>query len=177
MSQRLDQRSHDANQADSAFGRDDFLGITYQLGRECFGNHARSSRARVKNDKNLSCRHFCTFCFCAGRGVLCLVRHCSLHYLSSGASIRRSIVLIVRQAGHRTQVNQRHAAIAKSWKPTALRPSMRSVLLQICFMGISWARPRAHQANILISMVGGSGIEPLTPSMSRKCSSAELTAR
>ena len=26
-------------------------------------------------------------------------------------------------------------------------------------------------------MVGGSGIEPLTPSMSRKCSPAELTAR
>lgn len=29
----------------------------------------------------------------------------------------------------------------------------------------------------LIILVGGTGIEPVTPSMSRKCSSAELTAR
>jgi hypothetical protein len=32
-------------------------------------------------------------------------------------------------------------------------------------------------AKSLIFMVGGRGIEPLTPSMSRKCSSAELTAQ
>jgi hypothetical protein len=34
------------------------------------------------------------------------------------------------------------------------------------FMGISWARRRAHQANTSILLVGGRGIEPLTPSMS-----------
>ena len=36
---------------------------------------------------------------------------------------------------------------------------------------------RRRKALILWDMVGGTGIEPVTPSMSTKCSPAELTAR
>ena len=38
-----------------------------------------------------------------------------------------------------------------------------------CFMGETWARFELTKPKTLISMVGGRGIEPLTPSMSRKC--------
>ena len=37
-------------------------------------------------------------------------------------------------------------------------------------MGETWARVQAPKPKLLMSMVGGRGIEPLTPSMSRKCS-------
>jgi hypothetical protein len=33
LSHRLDQRSHDANEAGSALGHDDFLGIAFKLRR------------------------------------------------------------------------------------------------------------------------------------------------
>jgi hypothetical protein len=41
--------------------------------------------------------------------------------------------------------------------------------LRLRFMGKSWARTSAHQANMLVFMVGGAGIEPATPSMSTDC--------
>ena len=53
-------------------------------------------------------------------------------------------------------------------------PASRGSHFKSRFMGISWARPRAHRANILISMVGGSGIEPLTPSMSTERSAGSM---
>jgi hypothetical protein len=37
-------------------------------------------------------------------------------------------------------------------------------------LGETWARWQLAKAKSLMSMVGGRGIEPLTPSMSRKCS-------
>ena len=37
-----------------------------------------------------------------------------------------------------------------------------------CFLGEKWARSTSTNAKSLIFMVGGRGIEPLTPSMSRK---------
>jgi hypothetical protein len=42
------------------------------------------------------------------------------------------------------------------------------------FMGISWARPRAHQAKILICMVLPDRIELSTSPLPRECSTTEL---
>jgi hypothetical protein len=41
---------------------------------------------------------------------------------------------------------------------------------QYRFVGETWARPQLKNSKALISMVGGSGIEPLTPSMSKNFS-------
>jgi hypothetical protein len=45
------------------------------------------------------------------------------------------------------------------------------------FMGISWARPRAHQAKILIWMVLPVRIELTTSPLPRECSTTELRQR
>ncbi len=45
------------------------------------------------------------------------------------------------------------------------------------FMGISWARPKAHQAKILIWMVLPGRIELTTSPLPRECSTTELRQR
>jgi hypothetical protein len=51
------------------------------------------------------------------------------------------------------------------------------ISMPIAIHGHFMGEAETDQANSLIRLVGGSGIEPLTPSMSRECSSAEPRAR